>query len=492
MLTAVRGVRVAAAVAAASAGIAGGAVLGAVPAQGAVPARGTVPQQGLASQARAAEQAQLRAMDVTTAWKMSKGRGVTVGVLDTGVDTGVPDLSGSVTSSPDFARGADPSGYRPPHLHGTFIASLIAGHGSGPGRAEGVIGVAPAAKVLSVRVILDDQEPGFAVYNENSAFDNAIGRGIRYAVKHGVTVINMSLGSPSQSRDTRAAIGYAISHGVVVVAAAGNSGHAGNRFAPYSYPASYTGVISVAALTTHGTRAFFSQRNSSVVISAPGVGIVGAGPGGSYLQADGTSPASAFVAGVAALIRSRYPGLPPALVAEALVTSTRHRPRAGYDPGTGFGEVDAAAALRAARALAATRPSTGMATSQFFGQGPRGPIQVVHRDTGRIAAAGGLAAAAALGFAASLVWFGVLARRRRRERRGIGRPGLPVATGQYGQYGPGGSQYGQYGVAGGQYGQYGMAGGQYGQYGMAGGQYGSGGGQYGAGDDSPGPDDTGL
>jgi type VII secretion-associated serine protease mycosin len=411
MLNSARAVRAAARVAAASVAIVSGGVLGAVPAWGAVP------EQGIASQARSAELPQLRALDVPAAWKASTGHGVTIGVLDTGVDHGVPDLSGSVTFGPDFTKGADPPGYQPPHLHGTYIASLIAGHGSGPGHAEGVIGVAPAAKVLSVRVILDDQEPGLAAYSQDPAYDRVIGRGIRYAVDHGAGVINMSLGGPSSSRDTRAAIGYAISRGVVVVAAAGNDGSGGRRYTPYSYPASYTGVIAVAALTTRGVRAWFSQRNSSVVISAPGVRIVGAGPGGSYLEADGTSPASAFVAGVAALIRSRYPRLTPALVEEALVRSTRRRPPAGYDPGTGFGEVDAAAALRAASGLAASRPASGMPAAQFFGTGHRGPFEVVHRDKGRIAVGYGVAGSAGLAFLVALGLLGVLTRRSVRERR---------------------------------------------------------------------------
>jgi type VII secretion-associated serine protease mycosin len=432
MLNAVTGVRVAACAAAVCLGLAGATGSGAPPARGVSPAPGAGPlraggpawaavsAKGIRARVRTDEMPDLRAMRVTEAWKISKGRGVTVGVLDTGVDRGVPDLAGSVTAGPDFTRGADPRGYRPPHLHGTFIASLIAGHGSGPGHAGGVIGIAPAAKILSVRVLLDDDEPGFAIYNTNSAYDDAIGRGIRYAVNHGAGVINMSLGSPSPSPDTRAAIGYAISRGVVVVAAAGNDGSPGSRLAPFSYPASFTGVISVAAVTARGTRASFSQRNSSVVISAPGVGVAGAGPGGSYVEADGTSPASAFVSGVAALVRASYPGLSPALVAEALVTSTRHRPPAGYDPGTGFGEVDAVAALRAAQALAAARPAVGLAASRYFPvgrAGPGGAIEVVHHDVARVAAEAGVAAVTGLGFLASLILLGVLARRSARERR---------------------------------------------------------------------------
>src|SRR5215472_18942643 len=112
----------------------------------------------------------------------------------------------------------------------------------------------------------------------------------------------------------RLAIIDAISHGVVLVASAGNDGAAGRRFTPFSYPASFTGVISVAAVGARGRRAPFSDRNASVVISAPGVNILGAGPRGEYLTGSGTSPAAAFVAGVAALIRSKCPRLTPALV----------------------------------------------------------------------------------------------------------------------------------------------------------------------------------
>jgi type VII secretion-associated serine protease mycosin len=419
-----RGLRAAAWAVAAATGIGAGAAVGVLPARAAVPAQRAAAQQGLGAQVRADEQRQLAAMQVPAAWKLSTGHGVTVGVLDTGIDRSAPDLTGSVLAGPDLIKGADPPGYRPPHLHGTFIASLIAGHGSGPGHADGVIGVAPAAKVLSVRVIPDDSEPGLALYNQSTAFDDVIGQGIRYAVQHGASVINMSLGGNDPSRNTRAAIGYAVSHGVVVVASAGNSGGGSSRFSPYSYPASYPGVISVAALTVRGTRASFSQHNASVLISAPGVHIIGAGPGGSYLVADGTSPSSAFVAGIAALIRSRYPALTPPLVTEALIISAHRRPSSGYDPDTGFGEVDAVAALRAAANLAAARPAAGMPVARYFGTGPRGPVQVAHRDRARITTGYAAAGAAGLGFVVALAAAVILGRRWQRERRAAA-PTLP-------------------------------------------------------------------
>jgi type VII secretion-associated serine protease mycosin len=370
---------------------------------------GRAAAQGTGQQVRSAEMPELDQIDVPAAWQLTKGAGVTVAVLDTGADASVPDLAGSVTTGPDYTAGADPPGYQPPHLHGTYIASLIAAHGSGPGRSDGVIGVAPEARVLSVRVILDDNEPGFQNYNSNASYADAIPDGIRYAVSHGAGVINMSLGSDMATRDMRSAVGYAISHNVVVVASAGNDGSR-SGYTPYTYPASFTGVISVAAVGSGGARASFSDRNSSVVISAPGVNVVGAGPGGEYIVADGTSPASAFVAGVAALIRSKYPRLSPALVTQALVSSAQRRPAGGYSPNVGFGEVDAVAALAAAGRLAAQSPQPGLRPSALFAP-PQGPIQVVHRSYPQILLLAGVAGVAVIWFLVALILLLVWLRR---------------------------------------------------------------------------------
>jgi subtilisin family serine protease len=376
------------------------------------------------NQVRPDEMKALDQIQTPAAWRATRGSGVTVAVLDTGVDATAPDLAGSVRIGPDYTAGTDPAGYQPPHLHGTYIASLIAGHGSGPGDARGVIGVAPRATILSVRVILDNGEPGTPVYDEDPRYANAIGKGIYYAAGHGATVINMSLGSQQPTAYLRAAIAYAIARGVVIVASAGNGGTI-SGFDPYVYPASFAGVIGVGAVTGSGARAPFSEQNAAVVLSAPGVGVIGAGPGGEYFDAAGTSPAAALVSGVAALIRSRYPRLGPALVEQALITSAARRPPGGYSTGTGFGEVDAVTALQAAARLAAVRPAPGLVPTARFGTvsgtasgaaagGGPGPIQVVHRDAGRVAGYTAAAAAGALCAVVALVLLPILARRPRR------------------------------------------------------------------------------
>jgi type VII secretion-associated serine protease mycosin len=368
---------------------------------------------GVGQLVRSQELPDLDAVDATGAWASAQGAGVTVAVLDSGVDGTVPDLTGSVTAGPDLIAGIDPPGYTPPHLHATMVASMIAGHGSGPGDAGGIIGVAPRARILSVRVLPDDSEPvassaGWA----GARYANALPDGIRYAVRHGARVINMSLGGPEPSAADEAAIEYAIAHGVVVVASAGNS--AKNRgYTAYGYPASYPGVISVAAVDSSGRRASFSDDNSSVLISAPGVHVVGAAPGDQYYIGDGTSFSAAFVSGVVALIRSRYPALSPAQVEQALVRFTTDRPAAGYSTATGFGEVDAVAALTAAGQLARQRTGNTLSPAARFAAHAPGPIQVTHRDEAKVA---GYLAAAAAGVLAALAIVVFMAVRRFRRR----------------------------------------------------------------------------
>jgi subtilisin family serine protease len=182
-------------------------------------------------------------------------------------------------------------------------------------------------------------------------------------------VINMSVGYGGASRPVRAALQYAYNHNVVVLASAGNSGRRDSPQAPYSFPADYPGVISVAAVDQADAAARFSSDNLSVQLAAPGVDVPAQGRDGAYWLVSGTSPACALTAGVAALIKAAYPRLSAPLVAMALTTTTRNRPAGGYDPGVGFGTVDAAAALAKARRLNTQPPAAGLAAAVHFGGG---------------------------------------------------------------------------------------------------------------------------
>ena len=316
-------------------------------------------------------------MNVPAAWQLTLGAGVTVAVIDSGVDKYVSDLTGSVTTGPDYTgistRPSNPNW----GVHGTWMASLIAGHGHGFGDDSGVIGIAPQSRILSIRVIPDRSDPHYTRYEheQEPTIQESLARGIDYAVQHGAKVISMSIGYSAPNGAVRQALQEAFTRGVVVVASAGNSGAPTGPSdiggAPESFPADYPGVISVGAVDSAGVVAGFSSDNLSVQVAAPGVSVPAQGRDGQYWWVSGTSPACALVAGVAALIKSKYPNLAPNLVASALTSTTTDRPTRGYDSQVGFGVVDAAAALAKAGQLAGDPPAPGsIAAATRFGGGP--------------------------------------------------------------------------------------------------------------------------
>jgi subtilisin family serine protease len=330
-------------------------------------------------QPRDAQQWVLDMLNAPAAWTVTQGAGVTVAVIDSGVNPDVSDLTGSVITGPDYTGvGTSPSN---PNWgqHGTWMASLIAGHGHDGD--SGILGIAPQSKVLSIRVITDPSDPGYRRYQREptARVQQSLATGIRYAVVHGAGVISMSIGYGGPSRPVRSALQYAYDHNVVVLASAGNSGRSAAAHAPYSFPADYPGVIGVAAVGQDAVAAGFSSDNLSVQLAAPGVNVPAQGRDGAYWLVSGTSPACALTAGVAALIKAAYPRLSVALVATALRSSTQNRPPGGYDDSVGFGTVDAAAALAAARRLAADpAAAAGLPLAIHFGGGsaavPPAPI----------------------------------------------------------------------------------------------------------------------
>ncbi|GGV82253.1 type VII secretion-associated serine protease [Streptomyces gelaticus] len=315
----------------------------------------------------------LQALHTDKAWQTTKGRGITVAVVDTGVDGSLPDLAGQVLPGKDMIGFGARRGDRSWARHGTAMAGIIAGHGHGAGRDDGVLGIAPEAKILPVRVILEASDPARA--KARASRGTALADGIRWAADHGADVINLSLGDDSKSAHPEpgedAAIQYALKKGAVVVASAGNGGEKGDHI---SYPAAYPGVIAVTAVDRYGTHAAFSTRRWYATVSAPGVDIVVAAPDHQYYVEWGTSAASAFVSGAVALVRAAHPGLTPVQIKQLLTETARSAPASGRDDARGYGIVDPAAAIEAGAApsragLSAESAETGY-RKRYFGTGP--------------------------------------------------------------------------------------------------------------------------
>ncbi|MFF8512488.1 type VII secretion-associated serine protease mycosin [Streptomyces sp. NPDC015492] len=333
----------------------------------------------------------LQALHTDEAWRTTRGEGVTVAVLDTGVDAEHPDLEGSVLAGRDLVGFGASRGDRAWARHGTAMAGIIAGHGHGPDGGDGVLGIAPDARILPVRVILESTDTSRDKARKTRG--TALADGIRWAADHGADVINMSLGDDSKSAHPDAgedaAVQYALAKGVSVVASAGNGGEKGDHI---SYPAAYPGVIAVTAVDRYGTHASFSTRRWYATVSAPGVDIAIADPDQRYYEGWGTSAAAAFASGAVALVRSAHPDLTPAQVKRLLIDTARNRPEGGRSDAKGYGTVDPAAAIEAGAKIEGGDPRTASTgyRGRHFGPGPL-PAPEEGRPVGLLApAAGGL------------------------------------------------------------------------------------------------------
>jgi len=316
-----------------------------------------------------AQQWALDAMHAQEAWRTTKGKGITVAVLDTGVEADHPDLVGNVLGGKDMVGFGAREGDAAWAKHGTAMAGIIAGHGHGYDNDDGVMGIAPEAKILPVRVILEDGDS--ARGKARNTRGNALAEGIRWATDQGADVINLSLGDDSKSAHPEPAedeaVQYALEKGAVVVASAGNGGDKGDHI---SYPAAYPGVIAATAVDKYGTRASFSTRRWYATVSAPGVDVVIAAPDQRYYEGWGTSAAAAFVSGAVALVKAAHPGLTPAQIKKLLEDTARNSPDGGRDDSRGFGFIDPAAAIKAAAKLKPEDLESAEYGKKYFGTGP--------------------------------------------------------------------------------------------------------------------------
>lgn len=339
----------------------------------------------------------LKSLGITEAQKETKGEGVKVAVIDTGIDTGHRDLKGAVVGGADMSGAGGAKGEKPIGVmseHGTLVATLLAGRGNNQGEIDrvtsenqrlksaweqakktaeeedkdvpeepeyekvpalsggkdGVLGVAPKAELLSVSLWMGDGNPsGISV-------EQQIPRAVKYAVDSGAKVINMSLGStsPAWPESWDEAFKYAEERDVVVVAAAGNRSGGMNQVGA---PATIPGVLTVAGVDENDKASQDSSTEGiSIGVAAPAEKLVGGLPDNGYARWSGTSGAAPIVAGVAALIRSKYPDMPAEQVINRILKTAKDTGAAGVDNLYGYGIIDANAAVNADVPVATENP----------------------------------------------------------------------------------------------------------------------------------------
>src|ERR687895_32256 len=341
-----------------------------------------------------------RRFDYDRLWKLTRGNGVTVAVVDTGVDADHPQLDGQVTRSIDISE----TDTRDCLGHGTKVAGIIAASDQRD-RNRAFVGIAPRAKILSVKYTNQEHSNGA---------DPNLARAIRAAADaDGVRVINVSSTAPD-TPDLRAAVKYAQSRDILIVAAAGNVQDEQKGKELPAYPAGYDGVVGVAAFDENGQVSDFSNVRTQISVAAPGQNITSTWPGGGYAVDQGTSFATPFVAGLAALMRSFRPKLTYLEVANRI----RATAEGGSGAGSGRGMVNPFEALTAE--ISNTAPGAGQPkiAVQPVRIDPPPPTDTRTRGIALAVTFGALGAAAMVAVAGVVIPMG----RRRGWRPGRGGP----------------------------------------------------------------------
>jgi subtilisin family serine protease len=314
-----------------------------------------------------AQSSYLQTMHLPDAWNTTTGNdSMILAIVDSGVQLNHPDLVGRLVPGWDYVNNdSDPSD---DFGHGTMVAGIAA---ASTNNGRGVAGATWQGKIMPIKVLDSSGE----------ADDNDIAAGIKYAVDHGASVINLSLGGPGEGTGIlQQYVDYATSHNVVVVAAAGNDGDQGvlAATAPH-YPAACNGVIAVGATDAVGNHAPFSSYGSWIDVVAPGDltnsnqqdGITTTMKGSTYGVGAGTSFSSPLVAGVAFLMRAADPNAGQATISARLIGSARDLGPAGFDSVYGAGMVDATAALAAVSGIFSSASTNG---SGYWMLGQQGAV----------------------------------------------------------------------------------------------------------------------
>jgi membrane-anchored mycosin MYCP len=265
------------------------------------------------------------------AWVLTRGGGVVVAVVDTGVSAATPALAGAVYAGRDVTTNSradsDCTG------HGTFVAGLIAAR---PVAGSGLAGIAPSARILPIRVTTDQNQIDAA----------KLASGIRAAVDAGARVVTVAVGTTTDLPAMRRAVAYANSRDVLIVASTDAPGiSAGGPV----YPAALPGVVAVASIGADGKAADSTATGGSATpptVAAPGSSLLSVAPQGSgNVTASGSGVAAAFVAGAAALVRDYRPKLTAAQVRHRLETTADHPTVRLPDPSLGYGIIDPVSAV---------------------------------------------------------------------------------------------------------------------------------------------------
>lgn len=225
-------------------------------------------------------------------WNKTKGKGVTVAVLDTGCDSIHPDLQEQIIGGRNFTDDdeSNPDIFLDYNGHGTHVAGTIAAQQND----NGVVGVAPEASLLIVKVL---NKRGSGQYEW-------IINGINYAIEQKADIISMSLGGPNDMPELHEAIKIAISNNILVVCAAGNEGDGDDLTDEFAFPGCYNEVICVGAINLERNSSDFTNSHNEIDLVAPGEKILSTYLKGKYATLSGTSMAAPHASGALALIKS--------------------------------------------------------------------------------------------------------------------------------------------------------------------------------------------